>query len=127
MKDSMNALDRCRDGFKALADELPYVRLDKDGMVIIGLGELCANGRKVGEAPGLFLKYEFGDYDFEEQTGFYGDADGQWRQRGWKKDMAGILRSEDASEVFTTVKELELLLRMAEYFDMRVEWVERLD
>lgn len=41
--------------------------------------------------------------------------------------MAGILRSKDASEVFTTVKELELLLRMAEYFDMRVEWVERLD
>ena len=25
------------------------------------------------------------------------------------------------------VKELELLLHMAEYFDMRVEWVERLD
>ena len=127
MKDLKKVLGKCRDGFAALADALPYTRLDKDGTAIIGLRELCANGRKVGEAPGLFLKYEFGDYDFEEQTGFYGDADGQWRQRGWKKDMAGILRGEDASEVFTTVKELELLLRMAEYFDMRVEWVERLN
>ena len=127
MKDLEKALGKCRDGFAALADALPYTRLDKDGTAIIGLRELCANGRKVGEAPGLFLKYEFGDYDFEEQTGFYGDADGQWRQRGWKKDMAGILRGEDASEVFTTVKELELLLRMAEHLGVHITWAEELD
>lgn len=36
MKDLEKALGKCHDGFAALADALPYTRLDKDGTAIIG-------------------------------------------------------------------------------------------
>lgn len=107
-----------------MADALPYTRLDKDGTAIIGLRELCADGKK----PGLFLKWELRDWDSEADACYYGAADGQWQRHGWKMDdMVEKLQGEDAADVFSSVKELELLLHMAEYFDMRVEWVERLD
>ncbi len=61
MKDLEKALGKCCDGFAALADALPYTRLDKDGTAIIGLRELCADGKK----PGLFLKWELRDWDSE--------------------------------------------------------------
>lgn len=124
MKDLEKVLGKCCDGFAALADALPYTRLDKDGTAIIGLRELCADGKK----PGLFLKWELRDWDSEADACYYGAADGQWQRHGWKMDdMVEKLQGEDAADVFSSVKELELLLHMAEYFDMRVEWVERLD
>ena len=119
MNDLEKALGKCREGFAMLADALPYARLNKDGTVIIGLKELYANGRK----PGLFL-----NWDSEEDACYDGAADGQWHRHGWTvDDMVEKLRGEDAADVSSTVKELELLLRMAEYLGAHVTWAERLD
>ena len=128
MKDLENALGKCRDGFAALADALPYTRLDKDGTAIIGLRELCADGCADGKKPGLFLKWELWDWDSEADACYYGAADGQWQHHGWKMDdMVEKLRGEDAADVFSSVKELELLLRMAEHLGVHITWAEELD
>lgn len=96
MKDLENALAKYRDGLAALADALPYTRLDKDGTAIIGLRELCADGKK----PGLFLKWELQDWDSEVDACYYGAADGQWQHHGWKvDDMVEKLRDADSERI----------------------------
>lgn len=41
--------------------------------------------------------------------------------------MVEKLRGENAADIFSSVKELELLLRMAEHLGVHITWAEELD
>lgn len=125
MKDLENALAKYRDGLAALAGALPYTRFDGNTLTI-GLVELCAENISLSWSDGddeMTCESDDGIhwtaycFNFESSSEYsYGLSEDQ---------MLDHLNYYD-NPVSYDMK-LDLLLHTAEFCDIDITWVERLD